>query len=90
MLTPTIAYIGAILLNDRYGKQVNIIETVARGNPEVAVREIYRKWLDQDAYNSWATLLECFRHCKLNRLASDIEQHLGLPSSQQTLEGMIV
>ena len=68
--------IGTFLLNDRYGNRVDIIE----GDKEEKIRKIYKKWMNENPHYSWTTLTECFRACKLNRLAYDIEQHFGLPS----------
>ena len=75
--------IGAILLNDRYGERVEMIEKNMRGDVESISQEIYKKWMREDTNSSWLTLTECFRDCNLHRLASDIEEHFGLPSPSQ-------
>ena len=72
--------IGRNLLNDRYGERVETIEKTMRGDGESIIHEIYKKWVREDKNCSWVTLAECFRDCNLHRLASDIEQHFGLPS----------
>ena len=72
--------VGVILLNDRYGERVKTIENDLRGKGEAIIREIYITWMKEDTNFSWMTLTECFRDCNLHRLASDIEEHFGLPS----------
>ena len=76
--------IGILLLNDRNGAIVDGIEVSARGDPLVAVDMIYTKWIREDVDCSWKKLTQCFRDCGLNSLASDIEQHFGLTSQQQS------
>ena len=71
--------IGAILLDDRHGVKVKNIRD-SMGSDIVAVREIYRQWMQEDMNYSWIKLTQCFRDCKLNILAHEIEQHFGLPS----------
>ena len=80
--------IGIILLNDRYGDRVKVIEQEERGKGEATMQTIYTEWLAEDPNCSWVTLTDCFRQCGLNRLAYSIEQRFGLPSPQQELEGM--
>ena len=77
--------IGIILLNDRNGAIVRAIEVSARGDPFVAVEMIYARWIEEDVGYSWKKLTKYFRECDLNSLASDIEQHFGLPSPQQSM-----
>ena len=79
--------IGTLLLNDRHGKRVEIIEKDERGKAEKVITEIYSKWMAEDENYSWATLTECFRECHLNALAYDIEQHFGIPSPLETGKG---
>ena len=76
--------IGILLLNDRYGAIVEGIEVSARGDPLVAVDQIYAKWIRTDVDCSWEKLTQCFRDCGLNSPASTIEQHFGLPSPMQS------
>ena len=73
--------IGTILLNDRSGTRVDNIAASVRGNQVEAVREIYKQWMKEDVDYSWTKLTQCLRKCELNVLASQIEQHFGLPSS---------
>ena len=79
--------IGTILLNDRYGNRVETIESDAREKGERIITEIYKKWMTEDENYSWMALTECFRACSLNRLASVIEQHFGIPSPSETRRG---
>ena len=72
--------IGTILLKDDTGVIVEAIRETARDNPVVAVRMIYERWIQEDKDHSWKKLAKCFRDIQLNPLASDIEQHFGLPS----------
>ena len=72
--------IGTFLLKDDTGAIVKTIQETAQGNPVVAVRTIYEKWLGEDEDHSWKKLAKCFRDVQLNPLARDIEQHFGLPS----------
>ena len=72
--------IGAILLKDDTGALVETIREAVLGEPIVAVRKIYEKWLEEDENHSWKKLAKCFRDVQLNSLAKDIEQHFGLPS----------
>ena len=81
--------IGTILLDDRRGVRVEIIEHDEQWKVERIMREIYKKWIAEDEHHSWTTLTECLRDCSLNNLAFTIEQHFGLMSPQQTREGMI-
>ena len=77
--------IGILLLNDRSGAIVHGIEVSARGDPVAAVDQIYTRWIEEDVDYSWKKLTQCFRHCGLNCLASDIEQYSGLTSPQQSM-----
>ena len=79
--------IGIILLHDRYRARVDVIEQEELGKGEAIMQTIYTKWLAEDPNCSWVTLTDCFRQCGLDRLAYCIEQHFGLPSPQQELEG---
>ena len=72
--------IGTNLLNDRYGRRVEIIESNERGNVKRIMQEIYKRWIAEDEHHSWTTLTQCLRDCNLISLASTIEQHFGLPS----------
>ena len=73
-------FIGSHLLDDRYGSRVEAIEYDAGDKRERIITEIYKKWMKEDPSYSWTTLTECFRACRLHRLANDIEQHFGIPS----------
>ena len=53
------------------------------------ITKIYNKWMTE-AKASWIILTECFRACRLNNLAADIEKHLGIPSPQNTQRGAIL
>ena len=75
--------IGTNLLNDRNGRRVGIIESNERGNLERIMREIYKQWIAEDKHHSWTTMIECFRVCKLETLASTLEHHFGLSSPVQ-------
>ena len=77
--------IGILLLNDRNGAIIHRIEESARGDPVVSVDMIYSQWIREDVDCSWKKLIECFRDCGLHYLASDIEQHFGLSSPQQSM-----
>ena len=79
--------IGTILLNDRYGTRVDVIESDMREKGEKIITEVYKEWMKEDPGYSWMTLTECFRACNLNRLAHDIEQHFGIPSPPENGEG---
>ena len=72
--------IGVLLLNDIRGNRVDTIENDARDRAEAI---IYKQWVNEDHDYSWAKLTKCFRACNLNRLASDIEHHFGIPSPQR-------
>ena len=72
--------IGTILLKDHSGARVRAITKTALGDTVVAVRMIYERWIQEDEDHSWKKLAKCFRDVQLNSLASDIEQHFGLPS----------
>ena len=76
--------IGVLLLNDRNGAIVRGIEVSAKGDPVAALDMIYTQWMKEDVDYSWKKLTQCFRDCGLNSLASDIEQHFGLLSTQQS------
>ena len=77
--------IGILLLNDRNGAIVRAIEVSTRGDPVGAVDMIYTRWIEEDVDYSWQKLTQCFRDCGLNCLASDIEQHFGFLSTQQSM-----
>ena len=77
--------IGILLLNDTNGAIVRVIEISARGDPLVAVDMVYTRWVEEDVDCSWKKLTQCFRDCGLKALASDIEQHFGLGSPQQSM-----
>ena len=81
--------IGIILLNDRYGDRVKVIEQEKLGKGEAITLTIYTKWLAEDPNRSWVTLTDCFRQCGLHSLARSIEQHFGLPSPLLDTEGMV-
>ena len=82
--------IGTILLNDRSGRRVGVIENDERGRSERIMREIYKQWIAEDKHHSWTKLTECLRVCKLEALASTIEHHFGLSSPVQVKEGTIL
>ena len=82
--------IGTFLLKDDTGAVVKTIQDIARDNPVVAVRMIYERWLEEDEDHSWKKLAKCFKDVQLNPLASDIEQHFGLPSSSIDQSMLIV
>ena len=77
--------IGILLLNDGDAAIVDGIKESTRGDPVAAVDMIYSRWMREDVDCSWKNLTQCFRDCGLNSLASDIEQHFGLPSPQQSM-----
>ena len=52
------------------------------------MREIFGKWLREDADHSWKKLIECLKRCDLNSIASDIEDSLGM--STQSTEGLVL
>ena len=72
--------IGTILLDGRHGDQVDVFEHNKRENAQDVMLEIYKEWLRQDSNCSWTILTRCLRQCRLNRLASSIEKHWGIPS----------
>ena len=82
--------IGTLLLNDRRGKRVDIIESDEGEKAEKIITEIYKKWMAEDKNYSWTTLTECFRECRLKTLANDIEQYFGITSPQKSEEGIYV
>ena len=77
---PAYHEIGTILLQDRHGRRVEVIEIDERGRSMSIMRVIYRQWIAEDERHSWAKLTDCFRQCHLIDLAHRIEQHFGLPS----------
>ena len=79
--------IGTILLNDRYGTRVDIIESDMREKGEKIITEVYKEWMKEDPGYSWTTLTECYRACNLNRLASVIEQCFGILSPPENEKG---
>ena len=79
--------IGIILLHDRYGDRVDVIEQDNRGKGQASILTVYKEWLAEDTNCSWVTLTDCFRQCGLDPLAYSIEQHFGLSSPQQDSEG---
>ena len=79
--------IGTILLNDRYGNRVDIIEGDLKQKREEIITEVYKEWIKEDPGYSWTTLTECFRSCNLNCLAYNIEQHFGIPSPPENEKG---
>ena len=80
--------IGITLLNDTWGNRVdNIVNDKSEG--VAIVSEIYKQWLAEDKNHSWVTLTKCFRRCRLNTLAYDIEEHFGFPSPPDDEKGKI-
>ena len=73
--------IGTILLKDDRGAIVSTTTRTALGNPDEAIRMIYKKWIQEDEDHSWRKLIQCFKDVQLNSLAKDIERHFGLHSS---------
>ena len=80
--------IGTILLDDERGNKVDSIKHDTGRNVEETITEIYKKWMKEDPNYSWVKLTQCFRRCKLNSLASDIEQHFGIPPPQESRAGI--
>ena len=80
--------IGITLLNDTRGNRVDNIVNDKREGVAI-VSEIYKQWLAEDKNYSWVTLTKCFRRCRLNTLAYDIEEHFGLPSPPDDEKGTI-
>ena len=74
--------IGTFLLNDGDETKVDNIADSVGGKQVKAVREIYKKWTQEDVNHSWTKLTQCLRQCGLNVLASQIEQHFGIPSPE--------
>ena len=81
--------IGTILLDDERGNKVDSIEHDTGGKAEEAITEIYKKWMKEDPNYSWVKLTQCFRKCSLNSLASDIEQHFGIPPPPESRAGTV-
>ena len=81
--------IGIILLHDRYGERVDVIEQDKMWQSEAIILTIYTKWLAEDTNCSWVTLTDCFRQCGLDRLAYSIERNFGLPSPLLDAEGTV-
>ena len=81
--------IGTILLDDKRGNKVDTIFDDARGKTTETITEVYKKWMKEDPSYSWMKLTQCFRECSLNSLASDIEQHFGLPSPLESRAGTV-
>ena len=82
--------IGVHLLNDQYGNRVEAINVDKRTAAE-KITEVYRTWLREESYASWATLCGCFRKCGFKSLAQRIEEHFRISSSQPTpLPGIYV
>ena len=80
--------IGTILLNDERGNKVDTIVDDTREKTET-ITEIYKKWMREDPNYSWVKLTQCFRKCSLNSLASDIEQHFGIPPPPDSPAGTL-
>ena len=80
--------IGITLLNDTRGNRVDNIVNDKREGVAI-VTEIYKQWLAEDKNHSWVTLTKCFRCCRLNTLAYDIEKHFGLPSPPDDEKGTL-
>ena len=76
--------IGNHLLNGNSGTRVDNIEENQKGKQENIIYEIYKQWMREDQNHSWTKLTKCFRVCKLNSLAYDIEQHFGIPSPPES------
>ena len=64
--------IGCYLLQDANGARVLAISKNSH-NLDNTLREIFSAWIREDVRCSWEKLVECFRHCKLNKLAKEIE-----------------
>ena len=80
--------IGSILLQDRYGRRVEVIESDEQWKSKKVMREIYKQWISEDEHHSWAKLTDCLRQCHLNSLAYDLELHFGLPLPLLMREGI--
>ena len=80
--------IGITLLNDTRGNRVAYIVNDKREGVAI-VTETYKQWLAEDKNHSWGTLTKCFRYCRLNTLAHDIEEHFGLPSPPDNEKGTL-
>ena len=72
--------IGHMLLNDREGLRVDEIKE-DKGDEVATVKEIYKKWLIEEQYASWATLCDVFRRKHLNTLAHRIEEYFKQSAS---------
>ena len=80
--------IGTILLKDDHGVRVKTVTEATKGDPMEAIRMIYARWIREDVDCSWLKLVQCFKDCDLNNLASMIEQHFGLSSPRQPPKGI--
>ena len=70
--------IGNHLLQDKTGAIMQSIRKACHYQPEDALHQVFCKWLQQDADQSWSKLLQCLQDCQLNTLAHNISIALGL------------
>ena len=65
---------GVLLLNDKMGNRVNIIEDECRGKPERIVMSILQGWLAGKGLPvTWKSLIKTLRDTDLSVLAEQIE-----------------
>ena len=65
--------IGAYLLKDSDGSVLAGIEQSCQSKSVDIIREILRKWLQEDPDSSWEKFIECLRHSERDVLAKNIE-----------------
>ena len=76
------AKIGHYLLNDTSGSIVESLKLKHSHDPEKILGDILSQWKRKDENHSWEKLIECLRRCELNSTASDIEDCLGMKTTQ--------
>ena len=65
---------GILLLNDKTGGRMNIIEDECRGKPERIVLRILQEWLEGKGLPvTWESLIQTLRDTDLSVLAEQIE-----------------
>ena len=64
---------GVILLSDKTGSRVNVIEDECRGKPERIVQRILQEWLEGKGLPvTWESLIQTLRDTGLSTLADKI------------------
>lgn len=79
-LTPSVLNdwydLGLQLLDPKYDKNLDSIESDMRNDAKTCCRKMFRLWLDTDELASWDKLIEALTHIGLNNVARNITQLL--------------